>query len=58
MKKEPKKIDQRFLMGLAVLVFLVLVNSFVKDIPWFIVAIPSLIMGVDMESIIKAVKGK
>lgn len=57
-KDTPKQIDLRFIIGLGLIVFLVLINSYVKDIPWFIVAIPSLLMGLDVEAIIRAVRGK
>lgn len=45
--KENKNANTRFYIGLGLIVFLVLINSFVKDIPMHLVAIPALIMGVD-----------
>lgn len=52
-----KAIDYRFITGLVLIIFLVLVNSFVKEIPLFIVAIPSLLMGLDVEGLIRAIRG-
>lgn len=52
-----KAIDYRFITGFVLIIFLVLVNSFVREIPWFIVAIPSLLMGLDIEGLIRAARG-
>jgi len=56
--KDKKVLDMRFLIGLGLIIFLVLINSYVKDIPWFIVAIPSMLMGLDISAIIEAIRGK
>ena len=59
-EKETKKgfkVDGKFLVGFFLIVFLVLINSYVKDIPWHIVAIPALLMGIDVGSIISAFRG-
>lgn len=57
-KKQVKKPDVRFWAGFALIIFLVLANSYGAPIPWYLVAIPALIMGVDLESIVKSFRGK
>lgn len=58
MEKKSKKNDFRFFVGLGLIIFLVLINSFVKEIPWFIVAIPALIMGVDLSPLVEYFKSR
>lgn len=49
----PTKIDTRFVVGLFLIIFLVLINSYVKDIPWFLVAIPAFFMGFDVTELVR-----
>jgi hypothetical protein len=57
-KKSKQEIGVRYWTGLALIVFLVLMNSFVKDIPVSLIAIPAILMGVDLTAIIKLFSNK
>lgn len=58
---EPNKkqsVDLRFIMGFVLIIFLVLVHTTIGEIPLYLIAVPTLIMGVDISAIIKAWRGK
>jgi len=57
-KKEKKSegIDARFLLGLVLIVFLVLVHTLVSEIPLYLIAVPALLMNVDLKSLVDLVK--
>lgn len=57
-QKENKKPDYRFWTGLGLIIFLVVFNSYVKDIPVHIIAIPAILMGIDIPSILDYLKKK
>jgi len=57
-KKNDRSLDGRFIAGLALTVFLVIVHTTLGEIPIYLVAIPALIMGVDISAIIEAWRGK
>jgi len=55
-KKKP--IDLRFIAGFILIIFLVVIHTTVGEIPLYLIAIPALIMGVDISAIIEAWRGK
>lgn len=52
--REPKPIDLRFVLGFILIVFLALVHTLIGEIPLYLIAIPTIIMGVDLSAIVEA----
>lgn len=56
MSDDKRKTDTKFWVGLAILIFLVLMNSFVAEVPLGLVVVPAIMMGVNIKDVVEFIK--